>query len=242
MSEIVLNNDKKENVESIKKDENGYYDINLGAINTYNHNGIYYRVNDLDALIDGEKSVLKRRLSTGVLRAEYKHPDFSNIKTQAELINKVMTINLDRVCAHIKEVRFINRGYCEKGWDGLYVHDVIGKVKPTGPYAQYLQEALDNPDENVCFSIRSLVEQNTIGGIVVRDIVDISTWDYVHEPGIKTATQWHRTKAIENLFIDENISVCINGVCNNAIANSCSSGTMNYSPADSSTYYKWSCL
>ena len=38
------------------------------------------------------------------------------------------------------------------------------------------------------------------------------------------------------------VAVAINWVCNNSKANSCNSWTMNYSPSDNSTYYKWSCL
>ncbi len=182
------------------KDENGYYKIRLGRFNTFNRSGIYYRVANLDE-VTGPNSIFYKRLTSGYLRSEVSHPerireigeklrrDPSNVKLRTELVKAVMFLDLENVCAHIKKVEFVNTDKREPGFN-LPIIDVWGWVKPSGPKKQILQEALDNPDENVAFSIRSVTTDSFIGRTIVKDIKVISTWDYVYEPGISGSSKW----------------------------------------------------
>ena len=209
-SNKALHDDKK----TIIKDENGYYKIALGAFNTYNASGIFYRLKDPSILLR-DKTILNRRVTTGELRAEEEHPDFKHMSRE-EIITRTIKLDLTRVCAHIKAVEFVDLGRCEPGWEGHNIHIVYGWVLPSGPFGDSLAKSLENPDENVAFSVRSLVRQKTIGATIVRDVLDVSTWDHVYEPGIKIATQWFAA-GIEHR--SEDIGICIDGVCSTKLKN-----------------------
>jgi len=182
------------------KDENGYYKVRLGKINAFNRQGIYYYVDDLDK-VTGPGSVLYRRLEEGFLRAEVSHPEaIRKAKTTQELIRAIMFIDLNNVCGHIKRIEFIDTGKPEKGFTRNII-EVYGWVKPSGPKKQILQDALENPDENVAFSIRSLVKNGIMGNVLTKQILEISTWDYVYEPGVKGSSKWGAA-GLEDLSLD----------------------------------------
>ena len=200
--------------DSIVKDASGYYKITLGAFNTYNRSGIYYRIKRPKDLLEGN-TILKRRITEGTLRSELDHPDYTNMGKN-EIINRTITLDMKNTIAHIKAVEFVDTGRCEPGWDGYNITIVYGWVKPVGPYAEILQEQLDNPEENVAFSVRSLVKQSYVGTTLVRDVIDVSTWDSVKESGIKIASQWNAA-GIESIVGNEDIGICVDGVCYNAL-------------------------
>jgi len=209
-NQIALGSKAKNKQVNIVKDENGYYKVRLGAFNTYNHSGIFYHCdNKVLEFLKSDKSVLGRRLRNGMLRSEYQHPDYKGMSLEEQL-KRALTIDMDRVCGHIKEVIFNITDMTEKGWENLPIIIIDGWVKPTGPYGKNLQEALDNPDENVAFSYRGPVKQKRVGSTIVRYVADVSTWDYVFEPGVKIATQWNAA-GLEHRTEDD--VVCLNGVC-----------------------------
>ena len=176
--------------------EDGYYKIRLGKLNSFNRQGIYYRVKDLDKVI-GKGSVFYNRITEGYLRSEVNHPEAIReavkIKNPSErvkaLTRAIMFINLENVCGHIKEVTFLPTGKYEKGFSNEII-EVYGWVKPSGPKKDILQSVFDNPSENAAFSIRSLVMNRFENGIMIKDVIEISTWDYVYEPGVAGASKW----------------------------------------------------
>jgi len=193
----------------IVKDENGYYKIPLGKLNSYTDNGVFYKVDDLPGLMTNSRSVIGSRIKMGIVRAEYKHPDFSGL-TGADLVNRIFEIDLDRVCGHIKSIEYINTGKTERGWEKFPIYELYGWIKGTGPFGDLLNASLENPDENVSASIRSGVEEYWIGDMLVRTVVDISTWDVVHEQGVGMANQW-TAAGIEKKT--QEAVVCVNGSC-----------------------------
>lgn len=193
---VTMKSNKPKGVSGIIKDENGYYKINLGKLNSYNANSIYYRIDDIKRLTEGD-TILKGRINAGILKGEYEHPAYTGM-TNKEIINRTVQIQGDRVCLHIKEVEFNDTGVCEPGWDGYNIYHVTAWIKPVGPKAEYANEVLSNPDMNFPISIRSLVRESFVGSILVRDVVDISTWDMVTENGVTSATQW-KTAGIESM-------------------------------------------
>ena len=66
----------------------------------------------------------------------------------------------------------------------------MGKVKPSGPMGPSLKEQLENPSENVAFSVRSLTRDKRIAGQLFKHMTTLVTWDYVNEPGISVATKY----------------------------------------------------
>lgn len=203
--DLVTKREKQKEKESVIKDENGYYRVTFGRFNDYNANGIFYRVTDLEEVL-GENSLFGKRLLNGYARSEWSHPDVSRLSPE-ELKRRTVTLDIDRICNHIKRLEVIPTGKESRDFN-LPIYDIYGWVKPEGPYGDYLREQLDNPDSNTAYSIRSLVRQTKVGSIVVRDIVIISTWDVVYMPGIATANQWNAA-GIEHqdIIIEDNSEI-----------------------------------
>jgi len=196
--------------DAIIVDENGYYKILAGAFNTYNRQGVFYRIKQPDTLLL-QKTILNRRITEGTLISEDEHPDYKGLNNK-EIVARTIKLDTSRKCGHIKAVEFIDTGKCEPGWDGYNITIVYIWFKPSGPFGPSLKEALDNPDENVYFSVRSLVREKFVGRTKVRDVIDVSTWDHVYEGGIAKASQW-------NAVGIEEISACVNGLCYTDIDN-----------------------
>jgi hypothetical protein len=78
-------------------------------------------------------------------------------------------------------------------------------VKPSGPYAECLQKQLDNPEENVAFSIRAFTNDSMMNGSKAKVVLDALTYDFVTEPGIKVATKFKST-GLEELINSFTIS------------------------------------
>lgn len=180
----------------LKPDEDGYYTVVLGAYGAHNSQGMFYDLNS--ALPFFQKgSQLLRQIEKGVLRGEHKHPEPDlNIRDertrQMAFINRVREIDSDRVSHHIRAVR-LEEG--QKDDKGRPIMVVVGEIKPAGPYGNVIREALENPHENVYFSVRSLTMDDRMRGVkYTREII---TWDYVNEGGIFNA-QKYRSPALES--------------------------------------------
>jgi len=169
----------------LKPDHDGYYTVVLGAYGAYNSAGMFY---DLQSAVPffQQGSPLMRMLEKGVLRGEYKHPEKQGGQSDQAFIGRIRQIDSDRVAFHIRNLR-LEPG--QKDEKGRPVTVVIGEVRPSGPYGQVLKDALDNPHENVYFSVRSLTVDDMMRGVkYTRDIV---TWDFVNEGGIYNANKYY---------------------------------------------------
>lgn len=173
----------------IEKDADGYYKVRLGAFNIFNAQGAFYSDKGIEDILKGKDSIFYRRLSQGFLRGEMGHPPMKPGMTKAQFIYRSSIIDMDNVAFHIKKVELENTD--EKvenmGMAGN-VKIVVGWVKPAGPKGKYLQEALDNPECNVAFSVRSISSDRILpNGTIFKETKFITTWDWVVEPGIKLA-------------------------------------------------------
>lgn len=179
----------------LKPDEDGYYTVVLGALNVYNSAGAFYPYESAKQIFK-ESSSLMRRIANGTLRGEYGHPKKLPGMSMRDFVNRILEIHEENVSHHIKEVTIDYSSVKDK--DGRPVIAIIGKIKPCGPMGKYLKESLDNPNENVCFSIRSLTQDVRVGGVIHKNLRTIVSWDYVNEPGISTAMKWH-SPALESI-------------------------------------------
>lgn len=181
---------------TLKKDADGYYEVVVGALNFFNSAGqlyVYEQAKDLFT----SSSQLMRRVGRGALRGEYGHPKLQPGQTQDQFANRIMSIYEENVCCHFREVTLdFNR---VKDENGKPVIAIVAWVKPSGPNAKALQDSLDNPNENVCFSIRAFTDDYRDKGIVKRILKTIVTWDYVNEPGISVAEKF-KSPSLESLF------------------------------------------
>ncbi len=179
---------------ALKPDADGYYTLVLGALDFFNSAGSYYPYESAKHLFQ-ESSSLIRRCNSGALRGEYGHPRKGNM-TDAQFLSRIMDIDEKNVCCHIRRVWIDCNTLKDEQGKGIVA--ILGEVKPMGPYAQALQQSLDNPSENVCFSIRSITNDQIIGGVNNKHLRAICTWDYVNEPGISVANKW-RSPALESM-------------------------------------------
>jgi Peptidase S80 family len=185
----------------LKRDANGYYEIVVGALNVFNSAGQLYVFEQAKALF-AESSQLMRRVQRGALRGEYGHPKLAAGQTKESFANRVLSIYEENVCCHHKDITLdFDR---VKDDNGRPIITIISKVLPAGPHGAVLQKSLDNPDENVCFSIRAFTDDFRDGGIIKRVLKTIVTWDYVNEPGISAAEKF-RSPALEAMS-DESFS------------------------------------
>jgi len=187
MSTMVVGS-KRGDKPSIVKDDEGYYKIRLGSFNTYNRSGHFWLVKDINKII-GPGTLLNDRLRDGILFSEYNHPKGLLDLPLEQQQRRTLSIDPDRICAHIKKLEVISTNQKEPGFMYPIIH-IDGWVKPTGPYKEYLEDYLETPSINVPFSIRALSKYYKIGKTLVKEPVVVSTWDFVTKPGIEKASQW----------------------------------------------------
>lgn len=191
MNNLALTSIKtKSSNASINKDENGYYEFILGAVNSLNSANEFYNKDGIEEFINNENYILARKLKNGYLNGELGHPKYQTGMSREDYYARNLNVDIQNVSHHIKSVwtqnTDIDSGVRGKGNIIL----LKGKVKPSGVHGKILQEHIDNNDANTAFSIRALTVNKNIAGVVYKNIVQIITWDWVLEPGIKHANKW----------------------------------------------------
>ena len=187
----------------LKPLDDGYYRLVVGAFNVFNSAGQYYVLTEQTRALFDQSSTLQRRIADGALRSEYGHPRMLPGMKPSDFLNRILDIYEPNVCAHIRKVELDFNTIRDE--NGQLVAATIAEVKPTGPMGHSLAESLANPSENVCFSIRSLVKEQRIGGAVQKYVQAIVTWDYVNEPGISVARKWN-APGLENITEERRIT------------------------------------
>jgi len=194
MSNNIVFTSVKSNADNrlLEKDDNGYYKVTLGALNMFNSAGEFYTINGVRDMFINKSSSLQRRIKNGFLKSEVGHPNLQPGMSKEQFFNRNLRIEETNTCMHIRDLILVDTNESSGGPDGSNIILVQGWVKPSGPKGDFLQKALDNPDENVAFSVRSFTKNSVVKGVVVKQIVQLITYDYVTEPGISVATKWKK--------------------------------------------------
>lgn len=183
-------------VGTLKRDANGYYEVVVGALNVFNSVGQFYVYEQAKELFE-ESSHFMRRVRRGVLRGELGHPKPLPGMTGDQFAQRCLSIYEDNVSCHHKEIFLdFDRVKDEKGNP---VIAIISRMLPSGPHGAALQRSLENPDENVCFSIRAFTDDFREHGVTKRILRTIVTWDQVNEPGLSAAEKF-KSPALEGMF------------------------------------------
>lgn len=179
-------------------DPDGYYEIVVGGLNTFNSAGEYYVAEGARLLFE-ESNAFMRRVRSGCLKGEMSHPDFKPGMTTQQYIDRMFQIDAQNVCCHIKEV-WLDFDYGRKNpqFNNPSLVAIIAKVRPSGPKGPFLADAFENGSENVCFSIRAITKDYINRGQRYRELNQIITWDWVVEPGLSLANKWD-SPALEDL-------------------------------------------
>lgn len=173
----------------LKPDSNGYYNTTMGAFNIVSRNGVYYPATNAVLNLFKPGGIVRRRLDEGVMRSELGHPNIVGLDVKS-ILRRLAVIEEKNVCAHIRDLELI-KGRDDKGQEIIIVN---GSFKPSGPYGTTFKEQVDNPDENVAFSVRCFANQYINKGLLNKEAKDIITYDTVNDAGVKFASQFDYAK------------------------------------------------
>lgn len=182
-------------VGDLRKNANGYYPMVIGALNMFNSAGMYYRADAAKQFFE-ESSSFMRRVKRGALRGEYGHPRREADMSMQAYYARLLSIHEDKVCCHFASVSLDFENH--KDDQGRPIVAILAEVAPNGPLGHVLDKQLQNPQENVCFSIRSFTDDRMERGVINRYIKTIVTFDYVNEPGMAVAEKYN-SPALEGL-------------------------------------------
>ena len=185
----------------IEPDADGYYELVVGGLNTHNNTKAWYYTAEGARQLFGPGSLLHRRIANGCLRAEVDHPKQKPGESMEHFIGRMLDIDRDNVCAHFKAIWLdenFGKEHPEYNNPGLIA--IMALVKPSLPKGAMLKESLDNPHENVCFSIRATADEGFVRGKRVRVLKEVITIDFVNEGGVLVASKWDSpaTEGIDN--------------------------------------------
>lgn len=172
-------------------DEDGYYELVLGALNVHNNSRSWYYTDKGARELFGPGSLIHRKIANGCMRGEVNHPKQQPGEKLEAFYDRMMDIDLNNVCCHFKALwldETFGKTHPEFGNPDMIA--IMGKVKPSGPKGYILKEALENKHENVCFSIRSLANEEIVRGKRIRALTELITIDFVNEGGILVASKW----------------------------------------------------
>ncbi len=187
---------------TLKPDDSGYYRMVLGAFDAFNSAEQFYPAGPALELLK-DSGALMRRIANGALRGEYGHPRKLPGMSDKDFLMRLADIVEQNVSHHIRKIELIPTGMRDE--QGRPVVGVIGEIKPMGPHADALERSLNNKDENVCFSIRSITVDRFEHGRYNKFLRAIYTWDYVNEPGMSVAKKWRAPglEALQEAITDE---------------------------------------
>ena len=178
-------------------DKDGYRYMPVGALNVVNSAGQRY-VASGGAQELFQSGPFKRRVKRGALRSEVGHPIRQPGMSDDDYIQRIMTIQESNVCAHLAEIVLDFDSFKSEG-DGLIA--IMAKIAPSGPHGAALEKSFNNPNENVCFSIRAFTSDYVNRGVTHRVLRNVITFDYVNEPGIHIAEKF-KSPALESITED----------------------------------------
>lgn len=186
----------------LKRDERGYYEVVLGALEFGNSINAVYTEHSAQQLFR-ESSSFMRKISRGYMRGEYGHPKMQPGMSHRDWLTRILTVDEGNISHHIREVWIDKARVNDRGTP---VIAIMGWLTPSGIHGQVLDRSLNNPDENVAFSIRSLTEDRLVGGRLHKDLREIVTWDFVNEPGLSVANKY-QSPSLENFQQDVTVDL-----------------------------------
>jgi hypothetical protein len=171
----------------LKPDSAGYYTLPVGGLNVFNSVGQFYTADGAKKLFE-TSSIFMRRVKSGCLKGESGHPKRSPGMSMDDYLNRILTIEETNVVCHFSEI-WLDEDFGRRNpkFSNKDLIAIMARVKPAGPHATSLEASLNNPEEEVCFSIRALTRDFMFKGTTHRVLEQIVTWDNVVEPGLSLA-------------------------------------------------------
>jgi hypothetical protein len=145
-------------VKELKPDQDGYYTVVLGDYSEQSLSGRKY----------SEDSITEnfiRRAKRGPMYVELGYPNYEGL-THPQKISRTMQVDENRMCG------VITIGML----DGT---KMLGKFKPMGPYGNFVRDLLCEPNEELCFGMRSIVKS---GLWPWAEVMNLATFDLIAAP------------------------------------------------------------
>lgn len=180
----------------LKKLDNDYFEIIVGAFGAFGNGGwLYDEKTSIDYFENNPEflNLIKNRR----LRSEWGHPRREAGMTDMQWLQRVHEIAEPNWSSHIRALHLSSNTV--KDERGRNVVAVIGEVTPCGPNAEAFRRCLENPDEDVSYSVRSFARKNFSNGR--KYLKKIVTFDSVWEPGIKAVNKFN-TPSMESSQLD----------------------------------------
>lgn len=192
-------------------DSDGYYEVVVGGLNTYNSAGEYYTADGAVELFENSSQFM-RRVKNCALYSELGHPKKLPGMTNDQFYYRVISIEETNICGHFSDI-WLDFDFGKKNPE-LNNPDLIAimaKVKPAGARFQALELALSNPKQNAAFSIRGITDNKYVRGRMERRLTNIITFDHVTEPGIGIADK-HMAPSLEHLIAQPTVREVMDSV------------------------------
>lgn len=175
------------NKKSEYKRDGEYYYVCLGALNIFNSTGDFYDAEASRAAFDAS-TVFKRTCLAGNQYGEDNHPEWEAWMDEKAFLARNERVVTERRALYIREVDLIET---DRHCNNLPVVEIWGWIKPFGDKGPQLKEALDDPHQNVCFSIRAWIKDKVVNGIKWMMIDELITVDWVPEPGVSVSSKYY---------------------------------------------------
>lgn len=172
--------------------DKGYYEIILGAFSAFGNGGWLYDLDSARRYVEQDAEFLFA-LNNGRMSSEWGHPVREAGMTDQEWFVRINEIRESNTCCHIRRIRISMDTV--KDEHGRWVAAVIGEICPSGKQASDFRNMLENPHEDVNFSVRSFARKNFSN--MTKHITKIVTWDSVRSPGIAVASKYN-TPSLES--------------------------------------------
>ena len=187
---VALPNPGKKGI--LKKLDNDYFEIILGAFGAFGNGGWLYDEKSAIEYIQNSPDFLEL-IKLRRLRSEWGHPVRTPGMTDVQWFERINTILESNWSSHIRKIHLSKD--VVKDEKGRSVIAIIGEVTPCGPHASDFRRCLENPDEDVNYSIRSFARRDF--KTQRKHITKIIGWDSVWNPGIKVASKFN-TPSLES--------------------------------------------
>lgn len=181
----------------LKKLDNDYFEIVVGAFGAYANGGWIYDEKSSIDFFENNPDFLAM-LRNRKLRSEWGHPRRQVGMTDLEWLQRIHEIYEPNWSSHIRALHLSHDTVKDK--DGRSVIAIIGEVTPCGPHADNFRRCLENPDEDMNYSVRSFARKNFATGR--KHFTKVITFDSVYDPGIAEASKF-TTPSLESKDISD---------------------------------------
>jgi hypothetical protein len=173
----------------IKKAPSGYYEnVIVGGWGIHNGAGQYYSTMGVKDWFCA-RSPFMQYVRDGYLKGENGHPRREPGMNDTDWLRRVRTVVEDNVACHYKKIELVDNLVIDPK-TGKKALGVVVDVCPSGPGGDAFERSMDNPHENVAFSVRTITNDSIRPSEWIKYLKHLTTWDVVTIPGIHDANKY----------------------------------------------------